>query len=126
MEALKRQFMLPVMPQQQLPKKKAVYPWENTDLFNLCQDLYTLAVKTGYDGTLEEFKTHFGDYLRSDGSTIQYDYYNGQYEVTALPRIEQILRTDNKVLRDDIVIAPIPYYETTNEAGGYTVIIGGN
>lgn len=123
MEAIKRQFIVPLMPRQN-PKKQAVYPWESTDLFNLCQDLYTLAVKTGYDQSFEEFKLHFGEYLKSEDSWIHYDIYSGQYDITALPRIEQILRTNNKVLTQDIVIAPIPYYETSNEAGGYTVIIG--
>lgn len=123
MEAITQQFVLPVMPQQ--PAAKAsVYPWEHTNLFILCQQLYGLAAKTGYLGTFEEFKEHFGEYLESGDSIIDYDAYTGQYEVTPLPNVEQILRTHNKVLKHDIVIQPIPYYETTNDAGGYTVIIG--
>ena len=123
MDAITKQFILPVMPQQQAAKP-SVYPWERTNLFVLCQQLYQLAAKTGYLGTFEEFKTHFGEYLESGDSIIDYDAYTGQYEVTPLPNVEQILRTHNKILKHDVVVQPIPYYETTNDAGGYTVIIG--
>ena len=123
MEAIKQQFILPVTPQQ-TAVKSSVYPWERTNLFVLCQQLYSLAAKTGYLGTFEEFKAHFGEYLESGESIIDYDTYTGQYEVTPLPNVASILRTHNKVLKHDVVIQPIPYYETTNEAGGYTVIIG--
>ena len=119
MEAITKQFILPVMPQQPAAKP-SVYPWERTNLFVLCQQLYQLAAKTGYLGTFEDF----GEYLESGDSIIDYDAYTGQYEVTPLPNVEQILRTRHKVLKHDVVIQPIPYYETTNDAGGYTVIIG--
>ena len=123
MEAITKQFVVPVMPVQP-SQNKMIYPWERTNLFTLCQELYALASKTGYLGTFEEFKAHFGEYLESGESIIDYDTYTGQYEVTPLPNLEQILRTRNKVLKHDVVIQPIPYYETTNNAGGYTVIIG--
>lgn len=123
MEAITRQFILPVMPKAE-PSLPVIYPWENTNLFVLCQQLYELASKTGYLGTFEEFKEHFGAYLESGDSVIDYDVYTGQYEVTPLPAVEQILRTRNKVLKHDIVINPIPYYEVSNEAGGITVSIG--
>lgn len=123
MEAITKQFVVPVMPVQP-SQNKMIYPWERTNLFTLCQELYALASKTGYLGTFEEFKAHFGEYLESDESIIDYDAYTGQYEITPLPNLEQILRTHNKILKHDIVIQPIPYYETTNNAGGYTVIIG--
>lgn len=123
MEAITKQFVVPVMPVQP-SQNKMIYPWERTNLFTLCQELYALASKTGYLGTFEEFKAHFGEYLESDESIIDYDAYTGQYAVTPLPNLEQILRTSNKILKHDIVIQPIPYYETTNNAGGYTVIIG--
>lgn len=123
MEAITRQFILPVTPKAE-PSLPVIYPWETTSLFVLCQQLYELASKTGYTGTFEEFKTHFGDYLNSDGSLINYNIYTGQYEITALPEVEQILRTEKKILLSDIVIKPIPYYEVSNEAGGITVSIG--
>lgn len=51
--------------------------------------------------------------------------YDGEIEVRPEAFQEQILPTKNKILRDDITIQPIPYYETTNLSGGYTAIIGG-
>ena len=123
MEAIKRQFILPATPRV-AAQAPIIYPWENTNLFNLCQELYLLAAKTGYTGSFDEFKEHFGQYLETEGSLIEYDMYSGQYQVTALPEVEQILRTRNKLLTHDIVIDPIPYAETSNLAGGVTVIIG--
>ena len=123
MEALTRRFGVPMMPAQPA-NLKVVYPWETTNIYNLCQQLFELASKTGYLGTFEEFKTHFGEYLESGSSIIDYDIYTGQYQVTPLPNVEQILRTQNRLLKHDIIIEQIPYYETTNLAGGYTAIIG--
>ena len=123
MDAITHRFVVPIMPEQPA-KLKVVYPWETTNLLILCQQLFELAVKTGYHGTFEEFKAHFGEYLESGDSIIDYDEYTGQYQVTPLPYVEQILRTRNKVLKYDVTIEEIPYYETSNDAGGYTVIIG--
>lgn len=123
METITKQFVVPVMPKADV-SLPVIYPWESTNLFNLCQQLFELATHTGYKGTFQEFKEHFGEYLDSDDSLINYDIYTGQYEVTALPEVEQILRTKKKILLSDIVIKPIPYYEVTNDAGGITVSIG--
>lgn len=123
MEAITKRFIVPVTPTTSV-KLPVVYPWEQTNLFVLCQQLYELASKTGYTGSFDEFKEHFGEYLNSDGSLINYDIYTGQYEITALPEVEQILRTEKKILLADIVVKPIPYYEVSNDAGGITVSIG--
>lgn len=123
MEALTQRFVVPIMPEQPA-NLKVVYPWETTNIMIICQQLFELAAKTGYKGTFEEFKEHFGDYLESGDSIIDYDEYTGQYTVSPLPNVKQILRTRNKVLRHDVVVNEIPYYETSNSAGGYTVIIG--
>jgi len=53
-----------------------------------------------------------------------YPVYDGGYEVTPLAGTEQILATHGKRMEDDVVVLAIPYYETTNESGGYTAIIG--
>lgn len=53
-----------------------------------------------------------------------YPEYKGATEVT--PHVVgQILPTMNTLLKRDIEIKAIPYYETTNLKGGYTAIIGG-
>lgn len=48
--------------------------------------------------------------------------YTGAYEVT--PDADgEVLLTRAKTMRDDVTVHPIPYVETTNESGGYTVSI---
>ena len=53
-----------------------------------------------------------------------YPYYDGVYELTPLPQLDIVLNTSNKILTKNMIVKEIPYFETTNESGGYTVIIG--
>ena len=50
--------------------------------------------------------------------------YDGAYEITPLPYTDTLMETSGKRMTDDVTVLAIPYYETTNESGGYTVIIG--
>lgn len=50
--------------------------------------------------------------------------YDGSYDVTPLPGAETILETVGKRMTGDVTVGEIPYYETSNPQGGYTVIIG--
>ena len=57
------------------------------------------------------------------GSEGRLPWYLGDYEVD--PRkVEQTLETANKSMREDVVIHPIFYAETSNLSGGLTAIIG--
>lgn len=48
--------------------------------------------------------------------------YGGSYDI--IPQVdEQTLQTKNKVLRENMLIEGIPYFETSNEYG-YTIYIG--
>lgn len=124
MQAVTQQFIIPPTPTA--ATSTYVYPWEGTEISVLCQRMYILAAKTGYTGTLDDFKAKFGAYLEANNIISQEDFnkYVGQYEVTPLPLMEQVLQTTNKILTDNIVVAPIPYATTSNLAGGYTAIIG--
>lgn len=43
-------------------------------------------------------------------------YYEGDYEV--IPEVvSQTLETRNKIMRDDVTVREIPYYEVSNESG---------
>ncbi len=55
---------------------------------------------------------------------VDRETYSGSYEVTPSAS-QQTLDTDNKVLANDVVVKPIPYFETSN-ISGITVYIGGN
>ena len=48
--------------------------------------------------------------------------YTESYEVTPTSG-EQVLPTRSKTMRDDLTVHAVPYHETTNESGGYTVSI---
>ena len=50
--------------------------------------------------------------------------YQGRYVVTPMAAVDQILRTNDTIMESNVIVEKIPYQETSNEAGGYTVIIG--
>lgn len=61
--------------------------------------------------------------LRGAVTQSNLDVYEGDY--TATPSTtEQVLETKDKVMADDVTVLEIPYFETGNPAGGYTVYIG--
>lgn len=49
--------------------------------------------------------------------------YDGDYVVVPKINVDQTLETKDKVMEDDVLVLKIPYYETSNEAGGTTVYI---
>lgn len=51
--------------------------------------------------------------------------YEGSYEVTPLPLMDTIMQTQQTYLDRDVIVKAIPYQQTTNPSGGYTVTIGG-
>lgn len=50
--------------------------------------------------------------------------YEGEYTVIPQAYDATVLATRNKAMADDVIVMEIPYYETTNPQGGYTVNIG--
>jgi len=50
--------------------------------------------------------------------------YDGPYSV--IPSVDemQILNTEDKIMTENLVVLPIPYFETSNPKGGLTVHIG--
>jgi len=48
--------------------------------------------------------------------------YDGTYEITPTD-YEQYLDTAGKVMRDEVTVHKVPYFETGNESGGFTVSI---
>lgn len=90
---------------------KRIYPWDEYDITLVIQWLYTQAKKTGFTGTLEDFKQRYGAYIEATEPQEIYDLidnYTGAYHVTPLLSIEQVLQTKNKVLNENIIIDPIP------------------
>lgn len=55
----------------------------------------------------------------------EHDTYNGQYNV--IPKGNaQTLYTMDKLMKENVVVEKIPYYEVSNDSDGITAIIGGN
>lgn len=53
-----------------------------------------------------------------------YSHYNGPYQV--VPSVATtVLTTADKVMDDDVIVHPIPFFEVSNTAGGNTIYIGG-
>ena len=90
---------------------KRIYPWDQYDITLVMNWLFTQAKKTGFTGTFEDFKQRYGVYVEAtDPQDIQdlIENYTGTYHITPLVSIEQVLKTKNKVLNQDIIIDPIP------------------
>lgn len=58
------------------------------------------------------------------GSANPYPFYDGTTEITPIAHLDILLETEDKIVTDNIIIHEIPYYQTSNLSGGYTVIIG--
>lgn len=64
----------------------------------------------------------------SDSAMVSQTYifggvpYIGEYEVTPAS-YEQVLHTSGKTMKQDVEVHEVPYYETSNESGGFTVSI---
>ena len=123
MEAIKGRYALPIMPPSQ-NEIQTIYPWENINILNDIRELYKIVIKTGYEGSFEQFQSQLGSIIQQEAIIINPDEYVGTYVVTPLPIMSSILRTENKILRHDVIVEPIPYATTSNLAGGYTAIIG--
>ncbi len=55
--------------------------------------------------------------------TKEYDVYSGDYKVVPRASSSQTLHTANKVLKEDILVTEVPYWETSNESNGTTAYI---
>lgn len=53
------------------------------------------------------------------------EHYLGPYEVIPLAYDETVLETKDLVMDENVTVLQIPYYETSNLSGGYTVFIAG-
>ena len=78
-----------------------------------------LKINAGISISDTKIEAKFGDVIKVG----DYEEYEGATEV--IPKTEnQSLETANKLMRSDILVREIPYVETSNLSGGYTVNIG--
>ena len=72
------------------------------------------------DPTKKEFEIEIGQ----PHSGTEYPVYHGPTAIKPEAYHMQILQTNNTVVKENILVLPIPYYETSNPYGGNTVYIG--
>lgn len=58
------------------------------------------------------------------GGSFGGEIYDGEYIVTPSTNSEQTLNTANKLMKENVVVKEIPYFEVSNNSGGNTVYIG--
>lgn len=56
--------------------------------------------------------------------TKEYDVYGGEYEIVPKAFEAQVLPTSNRVLKEDVIVKEVPFYETSNDSDGITAYIG--
>lgn len=56
-----------------------IYPWENTSISVLIEQLFTIAAKSGFIGDKTDFKNHFGSYLQN--KEVIYDVFDNFPEI---------------------------------------------
>ena len=57
-------------------------------------------------------------------SGVEYPVYHGPTVIKPEAYDMQILETEYTTVKENIIVLPIPYYETTNPQGGTTIYIG--
>ena len=122
---MNQKYSLPPDPTNAVLKR--IYPWDEYDINLVMNWLFTQAKKTGFTGSLEDFKLRYGAYVEATDPQDMYDLiedYTGTYHITPLLSIEQVLQTKNKILNQNIIIDPIPEDLVVNKKtykGDYTV-----
>lgn len=104
--------------------RDTIYPWEDINLSLFAKKLFLIAQKNGYKDSWESFRQCLIDL--QNGQTLSNDFqeYLGSYRIIPMVDTAQILSTNKTFLLANITVEPIPYYETSNDKGGYTVYIG--
>lgn len=65
-----------------------------------------------------------GEIAAAQGDTAP--LYDGEYAVEPKLFEDVTLPTKDRKMKSDVTVSKIPMYEVSNEAGGLTLIIGGN
>jgi len=56
--------------------------------------------------------------------TREYGIYGGEYQIVPKAFEPQILPTSNRVLKEDVIVKEVPFYEVSNDSNGVTAYIG--
>lgn len=74
-------------------------------------------------GTLQGVLSGDGSLNGSICVTKEFDAYTGDYNIVPKAFVSQTLETANKVMKENMTISEVPYWETSNESNGKTAYI---
>ncbi|MBQ6221624.1 MAG: hypothetical protein IJJ44_03330 [Solobacterium sp.] len=112
-------------------ERSAYFTDENYDTLHFYNAI-RVTTNSGNVGTLasqcipaEISGVNIGQVLNGSGGSDsgEYDTYTGTYSVVPQANQEVVLSTANKLLTRNVTVQEVPYYETSNEQGGYTAYI---
>lgn len=120
-----------------MPRRSGRYPWgsgdnpyqHSGDFLSRVEELkksnFTFTDTGHISGlcTLSGKLTCFGSLSGKLSAVIDFNAYSGEYEVVPNAFNTQVLPTANKVLKKDIIVQKVPYFETSNNYDGVTVYI---
>lgn len=69
------------------PEFKIIYPWESIGLNILGDQIYLLALRSGYVGTREEFHRYFGSYLQDNKWEILFEPFENFPETGEITKL---------------------------------------
>ncbi len=108
---------------------EAADPAQIEDLIQNYEGAYHITPLLGIKQTLETKNKVLNqnitvDAIPSELINTNKKTYTGRYDITPMADVVQVLNTNDKIMEDNVTVEKIPYAETSNSAGGYTVIIG--
>jgi hypothetical protein len=108
----------------------------NDAKFVLVKSYMYLKVKLMFDpplssSVMESYKVQISEYEwrlnifaeNEDSSEDEPETYTGSYNITPKAFEAQTLDTSGKIMDEDLVVNEVPFYETSNDAGGVTTYI---
>lgn len=97
---------------------------QQSDLHHIDGEIVgSLSSIVSLSGVLSDVPMIVGGLSQTGGASLV-PVYNGTYMITPVTELDIVLETAGKRMARDVIVKEIPYFETTNESGGYTVIIG--
>lgn len=85
-------------------------------LFGVIFDMDEKCFNSDFESNNKQFDIHFNELQKVNEAPTSYKYYDGDYSV--IPKIQsQTLETREKIMKDDLEVKAIPYFETSNDSG---------
>ncbi len=83
----------------------------------------TAITKASFEESKANFAPPFKEMQVITQTAGDLQYYEGEYKITPSAHDETVMRTAKKLMKTDVTVQKIPYYDVDNMAGGSTVYI---